>query len=226
MKQVDPTLVALPDADLIIRIKAEQDSTALTTLVQRHSGAYFKVVNSYAASYPNVIKFGDMDDDKMYNLYTFIQAYDPTRGTKLSTYIVDRTNFLCKTLLRRDEKNPLSLGYSPSGMAPFNEDKGPNDENTFEATNGSHAILVDESPSSCIPEVVNRDVGMADIQETVAKVCKDKRFFKILQYRHLQPSKAPLSWRDIGIRLGLSHEMCRKIYMANIERVRNRLGIT
>ena len=225
MKQKDPTLAA-PDADLVARIKAEQDSAALTTLIERHSGIYFKVVNSYAATYPNVIKRADMDDDKLFNLYTFILAYEPDRGTKLSTFICDRTDYLCKTLLRRDERNPLSLGYTASGAGILNgePDHSATEDDTYSVTHGARVILVDESATACVPESANADLAIEDIRRAAAEVCTDSRFMTILDYRHFNAPRASLSWRDIGARLNLSYERVRQIYNENIELVKRHIG--
>lgn len=224
MKQKDPTL-SIPDSDLVARIKAEQDSVALTTLLERHSGIYFKVVNSYAATYPNVIKRAEMDDDKMFNLYSFILAYDPNRGTKLSTFICDRTDYLCKTLLRRDERNPLSYGYVASGSSNLRntEEVLPMEEDTYSSTHGARVTLVDESVTSCVPETANADLAFEDIRRAAAEVCTDPRFLTILDFRHFNAPRCALSWRDIGARLELSHERVRQIYTENIELIRNHL---
>lgn len=231
MKQQDPTLVNPPDVELVARVKAKQDSDALTTLMDRHSGAYFKVVNSYAASYPNVIKRADMDDDKMFNLYTFISSYDPARGMKLGTYIYDRTDYLCKTLLRKDERNPLSLGYTASGdygTSRITIDgetvEGINPSELTYATNGTRVTLLDESAEAKVTEAANQDVAIEDIRAAAEEICTDKRFLDILQFRHFNAPKGALSWREIGRHLDLSHERVRQIYNENIELVKQHIG--
>lgn len=217
----DPTLPrpetdTLPESDLIARVKGEQDSAALLALVNKHTGIYFQVVNRYASAYPNVIKARDLDDDKLYNLYRFISAYDPTKGTKLSTYIGDRTDYMCKGLLKRDERNPISPGmYAASGIAPLDVD-----DDTYSTTNGGRITLQDDSRASRVAEVVNADLAVEDILKTAHEVSDDPRFFRIWDYRH----NKGLSWRKISAKMRLSHEGCRTvIYQDTLDLVKARL---
>ena len=228
MAQADPTLPATPDVDLVTQVKATQDSTALTALIERHSGIYFKIVNSYAASYPNVIRRAEMNDDKMFNMYQFILAYDPTRGMKLCSYIGDRTDYLCKTMLRKDDRDPLSLGYVASGGAApsvyVDNDGESRDiyqtDDTFVATHGTRVVLTDESMESNVTDNANQDVAIEDIRRAATEITTDTRFLDILQFRHFNAPRAALSWRDIGARLNLSHERVRMIYNENLARVK------
>ncbi len=220
MSRRDPTLpspdtATLPEADLIARVKVDRDSAALVALVNRHTGCYFSVVNRYAATYPNVIKVRDMDDDKLFNIDTFVQAYDPTRGTKLSTFIHDRTDWLCKGMLKRDARNPLSsAGYTASGQAPLGED-------SCLTTNGGQVTLQDESASAQVTDTANLDLAVADIRRAASEVCTDQRFVQILDYRH-GPSE--MSWRAVAEKVHLSHEQCRKVYFHNLELVKAHLS--
>lgn len=95
----------ISDIDLINRVKVENDSAALSELVHRHSGIYIKIVQKYAniernAPYPSAkIDINELRDDKMLNLYQFAQTYDPTRGTKFSTFVGQQTRYLCLNIL-------------------------------------------------------------------------------------------------------------------------------
>ncbi len=223
MAHHDPTLPrpdidALPEADLIARVKGEQDSAALVALVNRHSGMYFSVVNRYAAAYPNVIKAHDMDDDKMFNLYTFIQAYDATRGTKLSSYIHDRTDYMCKVMLKRDTRNVLSAGtYSSTGAMSL--DMG---DDTYSTTNGGQVTLEDQTATSRVADQANIDVGIEDIKRAAGEVCADPRFSQILECRH--GAGHGMSWRAVAEKMGVSHERCRQLYLTNLALVKEHLN--
>lgn len=212
----DPTL---NESALITRVKTDRDSDALLSLVHRHSGIYFNVVNGYASSYPNVIKARDMDDDKLFNLYQFILAYDPTRGMKLSTYIGERTDYLCRSMLKKDARNPISPGtYSATGAMMFDTD-----EDTFHTSDGQQVTLEDESETSRVAEMAEHDLSLEDIRYAAEEVCHDARFAEILKYRHLGPEHQQMSWRDIGRKVGLSHEGARKLYTHNLELVKAHL---
>jgi hypothetical protein len=222
MSRRDPTLpspetAGLPEADLIARVKTDRDSAALLELVNRHTGIYFQVVNRYAATYPNVIKARELDDDKLFNLDRFICDFDPTRGTKLCGYIHDRTDYLCKGMLKRDERNPLSAGvYTPSGVRPLDVN-----EDTYATRGGGVVTLQDESASSRVAETANADIALDDILKTAHELCDDPRFFQIWDYRH----KQGLTWRAIAQKIGCSHEGARTvIYQATLDRVKAHLN--
>lgn len=179
-------------------------------LVDRHTGIYFHVVRRYAAAYPNAIKVPEMDDDKLFNLYQFILAYDPARGMKLCSYIGDRTDYLCKTMLKRDARDPISQGnpsvdgYLASG-----------------APHQSAPVLMDESPGAHVVDTANTDLALEDIRATAARVCHDARFPAIFDCRH---GASAMSWREVGERVGLSHEGARKVYNHNLALVKAHLS--
>lgn len=223
MAHRDPTLPRpdtdiLPESDLIARVKNEQDSNALLALVSRNTGIYFSVVNRYAAAYPNAVKVRDLDDDKLFNFYTFICAFDATRGMKLSTYIGDRTDYLCKTLLKRDERNPISPGtYASTGAMPLDTD-----EDTYTTTDGGRVTLEDQSPG--VVDTANRELGVEEIRAVAAQVCTDPRFDQILKYRHFGANHRVMSWREVGRRVGLSHEGARRCFAHNVAVIKAHLA--
>lgn len=49
----------------------------------------------------------------------------------------------------------------------------------------------------------------------------DKRFYQIFKYRHL--TEKSLTWKAIGDKIGMTYEGARKVYLHNIQFLRNRL---
>lgn len=202
------------ESDLINRVKIESDSLALTTLVQHHTGIYFNVINRYAQAYPSAISKGDLSDDSLLNIYHFVLDYDPTRRTKLSTYIHQRTDYLCRGLLSDSRQNPTAIkSYGPSGAMPLMDDH-------YETSNGGFITLIDESADAQVVDNVSRDTCVDDVVAAASCVCADRRFLTILRHRH----SGDLSWRQIGIKMGLSHEMARRIYHVNMPVVKAHLA--
>lgn len=218
---VDYTRPSAEDTSTLInRVKTAQDSDAFTTLANSHTGLYLKVVSKYAATYPNVIRRDDLADDRLFNLYRFILDYDPSRGTKLSTYIGDRTDWMCRTLLKQNERNPVRAGtYGPSGAMSLGSVG-----DTYTTAQGESITLADEAEDVSVVDVADRDLRLQDVIATAWRVCKDARFISILQYRHLHEGdptgQTSLSWRQIGQRIGISHEMARRIYWTNLALVK------
>lgn len=218
-----PSHPALQDeSTLISRVKERQDSEALTTLVNANTGIYLGVVNRYAHVYPNVIKQPDLADDKLFNIYRFILDYNPDKGTKLSTWISTRTDYMCKEYLKRGERNPITSGtYGPGGPVRFDESG-----DTFTTPAGTPVTLKDEGSGGKVVEAVDRDMRIEDILAAAREVCEDKRFEAIIRFRFLGSPKVCLSWREIGEKLGVSHETCRKIYFLNLAIVKAHLAKT
>lgn len=211
---------AQSESTLIHRVKAESDSSALTTLVDNHTGIYVDVVSKYAQAYPNVIRRDDLVDERIYNIYRFIVDYDPKRETKLSTYIGIRTDYLCKTILKNDRitSNKTCTTSMVGSVVSLGTDG-----DTYTTSNGGTVVLIDEDVTHRVDEIANKDLQIEDIMEASAKYAKDERFVQILKYRHFNSPETSLSWRQIGKRMKLSHERVRLIYQENLEIIKKHL---
>ena len=218
-----PNFDTLSEPELIDLIKSKQDSAALVLLADRHAGIYMSVVGRYSECYPNTIKREDLADDRLFNIHRFILDYDSKRGTKLSTYIGDRTDWMCKGFLKKDRENPIASGtYGPSGAIGLTIGG-----DTYATPTGCEISLVDESASAKVVEVADRELQTEAIITAAREVVKDKRFVSILGYRHFNPQgKTSLSWRQIGEKVNLSHEGCRKIYNVNLAVIKRHLNKT
>ena len=164
-----PPCDAPSEPDLIALVKTKQDSPALVTLAERHAGIYLSVVGRYAECYPNTISKRDLEDDRLFNIHRFILDYDSTRGTKLSTYIGDRTDWMCKGLLKKDRDNPIASGtYGPSGALGLTIGG-----DTYATSTGSEVTLVDESPGSRVVEVADRELKTESVLAAAREVGTD-----------------------------------------------------
>jgi DNA-directed RNA polymerase specialized sigma24 family protein len=201
----------MTEYELIERVKSAQDSAALVDLVNQHTGAYFSVVNRYASAYPGVIRADDMGDDKLLNFYTFICAYDPAKGTKLSTFITQRTDYLCKTMLKRGRHNPLDgCGLGSTGVMPITE-TGELGESS--AVDGLRPLnLPDTSRVAQVSAEAESHLDSDMLMQAANNSCPDKRFGRIFSLRHHDG----LSWREIGKKMKLSHERARNLYMEHV----------
>lgn len=197
----------LKDPALITLIKENNDSAAMTELVNRHTGIYFGVVQKYAATYPSIINYDDLKDDKMFNIYRFVTDYDPSKNTKFSTYIHDRAEWLCKGLLK-DDGRPTHLAARRTDYLDA-------------ATPGTDTMLTDTTATGNVEKAADKELSLESIL-TEASAVRDKRFVTILRWRHFH-LPAPLTWREIGAKLSLTHERARQIYNEHIDIVRRHL---
>jgi len=85
----------MTDLQLIELIK-NNSSASLIELIARHEKLYFSII----LKYPSIHGF-DFNGEKFLFFYKVAQDFDPTRGMKFSSFLAERTKFLCKTLISR-----------------------------------------------------------------------------------------------------------------------------
>lgn len=93
------------DFYLIQKIKEEKDNHSFNELVNRHTGIYNTTVYRYLHT-NNSGDYHDFISNREYNFYSFVNDYNPDKNVKFSTYVGDRTKFLCLTKNSNFEKNP------------------------------------------------------------------------------------------------------------------------
>lgn len=93
----------ISDLDLINRIKKEQDSTAVSELVNRHTGIYMNILNEFAVRpcFRHKANVPDLKDDNYVNIYQWALDYDPSRGMKFGSYVGSMTKFMCKSIITK-----------------------------------------------------------------------------------------------------------------------------
>lgn len=92
----------LDDNSLIKRV-IKNDDSALKELVSRHEKLYFSM-----ARYQLNSSLFDFDGEKYHFFYKIAKDYDASRGMKFSSYLAQRTKFLCKSLkVKTRELTPL-----------------------------------------------------------------------------------------------------------------------
>lgn len=84
----------LTDILLIKKIKQEDDQKSFIELVNRHTGIYNTIAYSYTRTGDKSL-YHDIIDDREYNFYSFVKDFDENKKMKFSTYVGERTKFLC-----------------------------------------------------------------------------------------------------------------------------------
>ena len=90
----------ISDVELIEQIKKDNDSSAVTELINRHTGIYQTMINRYSG-FSDQIMTNDIKDDKDLNIYNWALTYDPARKMKFGTYVGNMTKFMCKTAVSK-----------------------------------------------------------------------------------------------------------------------------
>jgi hypothetical protein len=93
----------ISDSELISRIKEQADNAATLELINRHSGVYIDVINQYAFS-PK-IQMPELKDDRMFNIFSWIKTFDPTKETQFGSYVGKKTRWMCLNIINRDAES-------------------------------------------------------------------------------------------------------------------------
>lgn len=176
------------DLDLIIKVKKSSDSAALVELVNRHTGIYNSIVNQY---YNSGINIPDLMDERMINMYMMAMKYEPDHGMKFSTFVGERTRFICQKEMKKYSKNH---GGFDAGDGYTNDEEKP--------LARQQDVVVDTS------SMMNQ-IEMNDLSKYIDGEVKDERALRIIAMRHSSP---PATWRECGAALGITYERARQIY--------------
>ena len=190
------------DIDLINNLKNNVDpEESLTLLVERHSGIYLDMVNSYASPNSPYINYNDLIKDKDYKIYDAAIKFDETKGAKFSTYLGNETKWMCLNIYNRNKRRP----------AFFNEFL----ENMSEE---EHQQFYCDTISQSIKEDL-----LAQILSKV-KSLPDKRISKIFEMRYIVGRKNKLMpWKDIGKKMKLSIQGCINIHNTAVKEIQKQL---
>jgi len=190
----------LEDVDLVNNIKKQIDvEESLEELVNRHSGIYLEMVNSYASPNNPFIDYEELIQDKEYKIYNAAMKYDPDRGAKFSTYLGNETKWMCLNLYNRNKRRPAFQNEFIENMAE--------DNNLNEDT---------------ISESIKQDLFNKVL--SVIKQHPDRRVEKIFEMRYIVGTKNKvMPWKKIGESMNLSIQGCINIHNSAIEHVQQEL---
>ena len=185
----------LNDIDLVNNIKEDiETENSLKLLIERHSGIYLDIVNSYMRScpYPNLKT--DIINDKDLTIYNSALKYNESRGAKFSTFLGNEAKWKC---LNASNKNKR-IGK----FIEMNESKFVQDE---------------ENPQ--IPE--NKFKFEEEVLQSFNEELKnqpDERIKEIFLMRYSGNRKLT-PWRKISEKMNLSIQGCINIHNAALENI-------
>ncbi len=185
------------DLELISLIKKDEDpSLHLSELIERHSGIYLDIINTYASRDSNFIDKNELIKDKNYNIYQAAVKYDPNRGAKFSTYLGNETKWLCLNTYNKNKRHPTI---------------------TTETLDLLHPDL--ELYSDSVKENLKKD-SLTKVLQLIS--CHpDKRVEKIFNMRYIIGKKNKvMPWKNIGKKMNLSIQGCINIHNSAIQSIR------
>ena len=100
----------ITDSDLTKMIRDENDETALTELISRHSGIYVDMLKKFGFKCLSQIQIQDIMSDKDYVIYRAALEYDPSKA-KFSTHLANKAKYMCLTQKTKNKNNRFSTNF-------------------------------------------------------------------------------------------------------------------
>lgn len=220
----------ISDIELINRVKAQQDSAAISELVHRHTGIYIDIINQYEAksSYFRArANVNDLKDDRFINIYKFALKYDPSHPTttgkpmQFGSYVGEMTKFICKSALTEGRE---SLELNEEIVADTDDSVTDIAERDDAIENIRHQV--DSIDDGILDQIAKKqaqvDVLLSEITQMEDELIDKKAFKEIFNMRYGAANKKPLPWRTISEKMNMSHEGVRKAFMRHMEIIKER----
>ena len=190
------------DIDLINNIKHDKKAKeSLTLLVDRHSGIYLDMVNSYASPNSPFTDYQDLIKDKEYRIYNAAIKYNESKGAKFSTYLGNETRWMCLNMYNKNKRKPT---FHSDFLENMPEDK--------EISKNSDSIS-----ENIKKDLFNKVLSMISSHP-------DKRVEKIFTMRYIVGNKNKvMPWKDIGDEINLSIQGCINIHNTVVKDLQDEL---
>jgi RNA polymerase sigma factor (sigma-70 family) len=189
------------DITLVENLQKQVDiENSLKTLVDRHSGIYLDMVNSYANPNSPFIDYHELIKDKEYKIYHAAIKYDKNKGAKFSTYLGNETKWMCLNIYNRNKRRPIWHSEYIENMSP-----------------------TEETECDTISESIKKDLFNKVLN--VIEKHPDGRVEKIFKMRYIIGSKNKLmSWKKIGEEMNLSIQGCINIHNSAVRTFQEELN--
>ncbi len=190
---------SLSDNQLVCNLQVGiSPEESLSELVQRHSGIFITMVNSYSPTHTSgiVSNRNELLKDRNYYIYKAAIKYDETRNTKFSTHLGNETRWMCLNLYNKN-KNSKEVCIETANLSK-KELSTPEDRK------------IDLEVLSKIMNMINKD--------------PDNRVSKIFKMRYIEGQKnTVMPWNKICKPLKLSIQGCINIHDKTIDKIKKEL---
>lgn len=147
----------------LINLAKEGDNQSLKQIIDQHSGICVNIYKKYTniSSISGVTR-DDIESSKDYIIFNSVKSYDPSRGSKFSTWLANQTRFYCLNSINKNKN-----------LTPSDEDTIEYliDKKHFEDFKENDAIEFKNETISEIKKILN------SISNKKIKKCIEKKYF-------------------------------------------------
>ncbi len=186
----------MDDNSLINNIKKEKNTDeSLQSLVNKHSGIFYDMINRFVPADSKVCSKEDMMRDRDLLIYNSALKFDPSKGTKFSTFLGNETKWMCLNSYNKEIRKKCET--IPPEEIDFLDKIDFNDNIDLNLLNEIY-FIIDKHP--------------------------DLRVSKIFKMRYKEGEKSKcMAWKHIGKAVGLSIQGCINIHDNVVNELKNKI---
>ena len=186
------------DLELTNGVKEKNCSDCLQELFDRHSAICVNVYSKYSRGLlKNSVILNDIVEQKEYVIYRSAMSYDPSKGSKFSTWLANQMRYFC---LNTMNKNRLVATEDEAMNAIVHSDS---------------ALLHGQEVS------VEEKVDF--IKNIIAQV-KDRRVGKIFKIRYFNNNRKKTPWSNIAKEIGVSTQTAINLHNKAIKLIKTKMN--
>jgi RNA polymerase sigma factor (sigma-70 family) len=147
----------------LINLAKNGDSDSIKELISKHSGIYVSTCRKYTSSInPTGILKDHIDSSKDYVIYSSAKTFDPSMGSKFSTWISNQARYFCLNAINKNKNFIQSDEESINLLIDSQAHEKLKEENTK------------EKKQEFLTEIKNL---LKDLSDKKIKKCIEKKYF-------------------------------------------------
>lgn len=186
------------DEQLALSIQKNKDAEqCLNVLINRHSGLCIDMINGYVSKDHNETLRQELIREKDYQIYNTALKFDPTKGSKFSTYLGNEIKWKCLNIYNKNKKRKTVQV----------------EEN-----------LINYFSYGCQNEANPENSELFDHIISQANSHPDKRIGTIFKLRYIDGKKnTVMPWKSISENLRMSIQGCINLHNSALSQFKNKI---